>query len=107
MTMEKQQKIKSETPEFEVNAHATYVASESNPESNYYFFAYKIKITNKGKTAAQLMSRHWVITDGTGHVDEVRGAGVVGSQPQILPGDHFEYESACPLVTSSGSMKGF
>lgn len=91
---------------FEVQAIVSYVADESRPESDYHFFSYKIKITNKGDSQAQLMSRHWIITDGFGQVEEVRGAGVVGLQPKINPGQSFEYESACPLSTSSGSMRG-
>lgn len=99
-------KVKDAIPQIQINAKVTYIASESNPESNYYFFAYKIKIQNQGSRPAQLMSRHWIITDDSGHVEEVRGAGVVGAQPRILPGQYFEYESACPLSTTSGSMKG-
>lgn len=91
---------------FSVAPIVTYIASESKPDENYYFFAYKIKISNLGKTAAQLMGRHWVIIDGSGNVEEVRGAGVVGNQPRIMPGQSYEYESACPLPTPSGSMKG-
>ncbi len=91
---------------FEVQATVTYVDDESRPESDYHFFSYKIKITNKGDSQAQLMSRHWIITDGFGQTEEVRGAGVVGLQPKINPGQTFEYESACPLSTSSGTMRG-
>ncbi len=109
MTMQKQ-KVKLTTlnqpAQFEIKAEVNYIDAESNPDSSYFFFAYKIKITNRGNAPAQLMSRHWVITDGTGHVEEVRGAGVVGAQPKIMPGQSFEYESACPLTTSSGSMRG-
>lgn len=93
-------------PNFEVQVQVTFVEAESRPESGQFFFAYKIKITNKGEAPAQLMSRHWVITDAMGQVEEVRGAGVVGVQPKIQPGSSFEYESACPLPTSSGSMRG-
>jgi ApaG protein len=93
-------------PHFEVKVSVTYVEGESRPEQNQYFFAYKIHIMNKGSSAAQLMSRHWIITDSLGQVEEVRGAGVVGIQPKIQPGQHFEYESACPLMTASGQMRG-
>lgn len=93
-------------PAFEVKTKVVFVASESRPQQGYFFFAYKIFITNKGNTPAQLMSRHWIITDAFGHTEEVRGPGVVGLQPQIQPGQTFEYESACPLNTSTGSMKG-
>lgn len=97
---------KTTNPQFQIQVQVNYVAAESRPESDYHFFSYKIQITNKGSTQAQLMSRHWIITDGFGQVEEVRGAGVVGLQPKINPGQTFEYESACPLSTSSGSMKG-
>jgi ApaG protein len=98
------QKIVSQN--FQVQVAVSYVANESKPESDYHFFSYKIKITNKGSSSAQLMSRHWIITDGFGQVEEVRGPGVVGLQPKINPGQTFEYESACPLNTSSGMMRG-
>lgn len=93
-------------PNFEIQIRAHYVEAESRPDFGQFFFAYKVKITNKGSSAAQLMSRHWIITDGFGQVEEVRGAGVVGVQPKIQAGHSFEYESACPLPTSSGSMRG-
>lgn len=94
------------SPRFEVNVTVSYVDQESRPESGYYFFAYRVRITNKGSVPAQLMSRHWVITDALGQVEEVRGAGVIGVQPRITEGQHFEYESACPLNSPSGSMRG-
>ncbi len=97
---------KSLTPHIQVDVTATYVPAESRPEDNYHFFAYKISIKNTGNHTAQLMSRHWTIVDGLGRIEEVRGPGVVGLQPKIHPGQTFEYESACPLNTSSGSMKG-
>ncbi len=83
-----------------------YIPAESRPEQSYHFFAYKMTITNLGSAPAQLMSRHWVITDSNGHKEEVRGPGVVGIQPKIQPGQTFEYESACPLNASTGSMAG-
>ncbi len=91
---------------FIVSAEVTYLARESKPEEACYFFGYKIKIENKGATAAQLISRHWIISDAFNHSEEVRGAGVVGLQPKINPGESFEYESFCPLPTTSGAMKG-
>ena len=83
-----------------------YVSEESKPEECYYFFSYKVKLKNQGNETVQLMSRHWFITDAFGRTEEVRGPGVVGLQPKIQPGQSFEYESACPLNTSTGSMKG-
>jgi ApaG protein len=97
---------KQVSPHFEVQVKVTYVEGESRPEAGYHFFAYKVIIQNKGQTGAQLMSRHWVITDGFGQVEEVRGAGVIGLQPKISAGQSFEYESACPLTTTSGTMRG-
>lgn len=91
---------------FKVHVHPNYVADESQPEQLQFFFSYHIKIENKSSMTAQLLSRHWIITDSFGRTEEVRGPGVVGLQPKIQPGAFFEYESACPLPTSSGSMKG-
>jgi ApaG protein len=98
---------KSVTLIFEIKTLPHYVNDESKPEQGYYFFSYKMTIKNNGSEPAQLMSRHWIITDANGHTEEVRGPGVVGLQPKIQPGQSFEYESACPLTTSTGSMKGF
>ena len=92
---------------FDVQVKVDYVDSESKPDSNYYFFTYKIRIQNKSSEGAQLLSRHWIITDAHSQTEEVRGAGVVGLQPKIQANKFFEYESACTLPTSSGSMKGF
>lgn len=97
---------KETTPDFQVSAKVVYIPSESKPDQGYHFFAYKISITNKGDSPAQLMSRHWTITDSLGHKEEVRGPGVVGMQPKIQPGQTFEYDSACPLNASTGSMRG-
>ncbi|MFS4457691.1 Co2+/Mg2+ efflux protein ApaG [Bdellovibrio sp. HCB2-146] len=91
---------------FQITSKVVYVPSESKPEQGYHFFAYKISITNVGNSPAQLMSRHWVITNALGSKEEVRGPGVVGLQPKIQPGQTFEYDSACPLTTSTGSMSG-
>lgn len=93
--------------DFKITTTTVYVESESAPDQNRYFFAYKITIKNSGSSSAQLMSRHWIITDALGHVEEVKGPGVVGLQPKIHAGQSFEYDSACPLKTSSGSMRGF
>lgn len=93
--------------EFQITTTTAYVESESAPDQNRFFFAYKVSIKNTGTSTAQLMSRHWIITDALGHIEEVKGAGVVGLQPKITVGQSFEYDSACPLKTSSGSMRGF
>lgn len=93
-------------PQFEVSAKVTFNEADSRPDENYYLFTYKISIRNQGTETAQLLSRHWIIRDAFGQTEEVRGAGVVGLQPKITGGQVFEYESACHLLTSNGSMKG-
>lgn len=97
---------KSLTTNFKIKAEITYIEEESRPEEYYHFFSYKISITNTGSTTAQLMTRHWVISDASGNTEEINGAGVVGLQPKIHPGQTFEYKSACPLNAAHGSMKG-
>ena len=92
--------------EFTVSATPHYLAEQSTPDENHYLFAYTVTIRNTGEVAGQLLSRHWVITDGDGQVHEVRGEGVVGEQPVLQPGESFEYTSGCPLTTPVGSMKG-
>lgn len=83
-----------------------YLAEQSEPAAGQYLFAYHITIRNEGLETAQLISRHWVITNGEGKVDEVRGPGVVGHQPVLKPGEAFEYTSGCPLNTPVGTMHG-
>ena len=83
-----------------------YVADQSSPEDDQYLFAYHITIRNEGDEPVQLLSRHWIITNGEGSVDEVRGPGVVGYQPKLLPGQEFQYTSGCPLNTPVGTMHG-
>jgi ApaG protein len=90
----------------QVQAHSYYVPRRSAPARDLYYFGYKIRITNVGDERVKLISRHWVITDGDGHVEEVRGGGVVGETPTLDPGETFEYESACPLRTPMGAMRG-
>jgi ApaG protein len=89
-----------------VEVHSAYVAERSSPGDSQYFFAYRIRISNTGEETVQLRSRHWVITDGDGRVEHVRGPGVVGEQPVLEPGESFEYTSFCPLPTAIGSMHG-
>ena len=83
-----------------------YLAERSAPASGQYAFAYTVRIANEGGETAQLRARHWIITDGDGKVQEVRGEGVVGAQPTLGPGQHFEYTSWCMLATPHGSMYG-
>jgi ApaG protein len=89
-----------------VVVRSEFVPERSRPLEGHWFFSYTIRITNEGSETAQLMSRHWVITDATGAVQEVRGPGVVGQQPVLGPGESFEYKSACPLTTAFGTMQG-
>ena len=83
-----------------------FVAEQSDPGADHYLFAYHITIRNEGEDTVQLLSRHWVITDGEGQVEEVRGPGVVGYQPVLAAGEEFQYTSGCPLSTPVGTMHG-
>lgn len=89
-----------------VRVRSVYVPERSSPSDDTYFFAYRIRIANDGDETAQLVSREWLISDGHGRVEVVRGEGVVGEQPVLDPGESFEYESFCPLPTPTGSMQG-
>jgi ApaG protein len=91
---------------FDVSVRTQYLAEQSDPARTNYVFTYSITIKNTGTVAAQLISRHWVITDANNHVDEVRGLGVVGHQPLLKPGEQFEYTSGTQLATPQGSMFG-
>ena len=90
----------------EVRPVPHFIAEQSNPEADHYVFAYTITIKNIGEATAQLLSRHWIITDANNEVQEVRGQGVVGQQPVLKPGDSYEYTSGCALPTAIGTMKG-
>src|SRR5271157_65362 len=89
-----------------VQARPSYIPERSAPDDSSYFFAYRIRITNGGSEIVQLLRRHWIITDGNGHVEEVEGPGVVGETPKLAPGASFEYTSFCPLPTPFGTMEG-
>ncbi len=89
-----------------VSVRSTYLADQSSPRERRYVFSYTVTIANQSDAPVQLVSRHWVITDAHGHVEEVRGPGVIGKQPKLLPGEHFDYTSGCVLATSSGEMHG-
>ena len=89
-----------------VRVTTQYDPSRSMPQLNRWFFLYTVRISNEGSETAQLLTRHWIITDATGHVEEVKGPGVVGEQPVLSPGQSFEYTSGCPLPTPFGSMRG-
>jgi ApaG protein len=89
-----------------VRVSVTYLPDQSEPAHGRWFWAYHIRIENDGDGAVQLLTRHWIITDGRGGQEEVRGDGVVGDQPMIDPGESYDYVSGCPLKTPSGSMEG-
>ena len=90
----------------EVAAATQYLAEQSDEAAGRYVFSYTITLRNTGTVAAQLISRHWVITDAQGLVQEVRGLGVVGAQPRLEPGQRFEYTSGAAIATPVGTMKG-
>jgi ApaG protein len=89
-----------------IQARARYAPERSQPAAKLFYFVYTITISNVGSETAQLISRHWVITDGNEHVDEVRGPGVVGETPVLQPGQSFTYTSQCVLRTEFGTMRG-
>ena len=89
-----------------IKVKSTYIPSRSNPMKPYYLFSYEIKIINNNNFPIRLLSRHWNIKDAQGGVEDIYGPGVVGKQPIIAPGKHFEYMSYCPLKTPIGFMKG-
>jgi ApaG protein len=90
----------------QISVESRYLSEHSKPEAGRFSFAYSIRITNVGAVPAQLISRHWIITDAEGKVIEVKGLGVVGQQPLLAPGQSFEYSSGCQLTTPVGSMHG-
>lgn len=90
----------------EVTVKSRYLPERSNPERGHWFFAYQVTIRNTGKLVVQLVSRHWIITNARGEIEEVKGPGVVGETPVLCPGDSFTYQSFCPLDTPIGSMRG-
>jgi ApaG protein len=94
------------TQDITIEVEPTYVEEQSNPTQGHYFFSYKVRITNESPNTVQLVSRHWIITDGFGQVEEVVGPGVIGQQPTLKSGESFEYTSFCPIATPTGSMQG-
>ncbi len=94
------------TRQIEVKVTPRFMPERSSPDNGYFFWAYTITLTNLGPETVQLKTRHWRITDAHGRLQEVRGAGVVGEQPVLKPGENFEYTSGVPLPTSSGFMAG-
>jgi ApaG protein len=92
--------------QFDIAVDTCFLDDQSAPEQGRYVFAYTIQIRNEGKVPARLLGRHWLITDGNGHVQEVVGEGVVGEQPWLRPGEGFEYTSGAVLETDIGTMRG-
>lgn len=95
-------------PKYQISCEVIphYLPEQSAPQDAVYGFAYTVTVTNTGEVAAQLISRHWVISDANGHTEEVKGLGVVGHQPMLKPGESFQYSSGSRLRTASGTMHG-
>tara|TARA_Y100001960_G_scaffold314064_1_gene377784 strand:- start:2038 stop:2424 length:387 start_codon:yes stop_codon:yes gene_type:complete len=89
-----------------INVETMYLQNESDPDDNKFYFLYTISIKNKGDVGAKLLSRHWIIEDSNGKIQDVKGEGVIGEQPHITPGNEFEYTSGAMIETSFGTMKG-
>ncbi|MGE5526726.1 MAG: Co2+/Mg2+ efflux protein ApaG [Rhodospirillaceae bacterium] len=98
--------MSDEKHDIRVTARTTYLPDQSDADQGRYVFAYTITITNEGSVAAQLVSRHWIITDANDKVQEVRGLGVIGEQPYLRPGESFEYTSGTAIATPVGTMRG-
>lgn len=96
----------AETDEIIVRVSSSYLPEQSEPDRGRWFWSYHIRIENKGVSTVQLLTRHWVITDGRGVKHYVEGEGVIGEQPIIAPGGSFDYVSGCPLATPTGHMEG-
>ena len=94
------------TREIRVDVEPIYLEEQSEPDDGQFVWAYRVQIENEGPETVQLLTRYWHITDGLGRIQEVRGAGVVGEQPVLNPGESYEYTSGTPLPTPSGIMKG-
>lgn len=94
------------TPTFQCQAQPEFLADQSDANRSVYAFAYTITVRNTGRVAAQLIARHWIITDASGHTEEVKGLGVVGQQPLLKPGESFQYTSGTRMRTPSGLMRG-
>ena len=93
-------------PQFDVDVQPQYLPEHSHVSAGRFSFSYTITLTNVGDVAAQLIARHWIISDANGHTEEVKGLGVVGQQPLLKPGESFQYTSSCQLRTPSGTMHG-
>ena len=89
-----------------VRVEPQFDPERSDPAQDHWFFLYTVTITNQGEETVQLLRRHWIVTNGEGHVEEVKGPGVVGDQPVLQPGESYTYTSGCPLTTAFGFMQG-
>jgi ApaG protein len=89
-----------------VSSEVSYISSQSDPLINKFVFAYTITISNDGNVSARLINRHWIITDSTGKIEEVKGEGVIGETPDLKPGESYRYTSGSVLATPTGSMEG-
>lgn len=98
--------IEPQADDIQIEVATRYLDDQSNAATNHFAFAYTITIRNTGTVAAQLIDRHWIITDGNGKIQEVRGEGVIGEQPLLQPGANYTYTSGCLLETPVGSMQG-
>jgi ApaG protein len=96
----------SDSYKISVSSEVSYISSQSDPLKNKFVFAYTITISNHGNLSARLIDRHWIITDSTGKVEEVKGEGVIGEKPDLKPGESFRYTSGSMLETPTGSMEG-
>ena len=107
-SLPKPKTLMAESKKYEITVRAEphFIAEQSDAEAERYVFAYTITLENSGTVPAQLISRHWIITDGNSQVQEVRGLGVIGQQPLLQPGESFEYTSGCQLDTPVGTMRG-
>jgi ApaG protein len=108
---DKDQRLRASTSEavtnnVRVEVESQYAPDQSLPVQSQWSFYYTIRITNESHETVQLLNRHWIITDATGHVEDVRGPGVVGEQPVLGPGESFQYTSGCRLNTPTGVMHG-
>lgn len=97
---------RASTEGVEVEVKGRYLPERSNPNRNQWFFTYHVSIRNAGTRTVQLLTRHWIITNAKGEIEEVKGPGVIGETPVLAPGDRFSYQSFCPLDTPIGSMHG-
>lgn len=94
------------TKKINVEILPSYIADQSEPHNDHYVFSYTVTIRNEGDKPARLLTRHWIITDGDGHVQEVKGEGVIGEQPHLEPGENFQYTSGTFMNTPVGTMRG-